>query len=114
MHDRRITEEPSNAHSLYLETLSEVGIVGFGLLVLFLASFVAAAVTLGSRSRGLDRVHGAAATAAASVWLVHAGIDWDWQMASLTGIGLLLAATVYAPERPPEITSLPTSLAGRT
>jgi hypothetical protein len=36
--------------------------------------------------------------AAVIVWVVHAGVDWDWQIAALTGTALVLAAALY-PER---------------
>jgi hypothetical protein len=30
-----------------------------------------------------------------AVWLVHNAFDWDWQMASMTTIGLLLAGLLF-------------------
>jgi hypothetical protein len=29
-------------------------------------------------------------------WLVHACIDWDWEMPALTGCALVLCATLFA------------------
>jgi O-antigen ligase len=79
--DRESGTHVVNAHSLYLETLSELGIVGLILL------FVAIAMILGAfvyRARGPDRAMFAALLAAGLAWTVHAGVDWDWQMPAVT------------------------------
>ena len=66
-----------NAHSLYLELLSELGLPGLVLaatvLLLMLAGFA-------RRARGPDRALFAALLAAGLAWAVHAGVDWDWEM----------------------------------
>jgi hypothetical protein len=73
-----------NAHSLYLETLDELGIVG---LVVLLGALSIPLVT------GLTRSHpSAAALAVYVVFLLHAGIDWDWQMPAVTIAGLAAGA----------------------
>jgi hypothetical protein len=84
----------NDGHSLYLETLSEVGIPGFALLLLgLLPPLAVAASRLGSASR-----HAYAAYLAASVALLaHAGIDWDWETPALfawffASSGVVLAA----------------------
>jgi O-antigen ligase len=80
-----------DAHSLYVESLAEVGPVGLTLLVVALSIPIVAAV----RSRG-HPLAGAGA-GAYTAFLVHAGLDWDWEMPAVTlagllcGIGLLLA-----------------------
>ena len=80
-----------DAHSLYLETLAELGPVGLALLLVALAvPFLA----LGSARR---RPLAAAALGGYVAFLVHAAIDWDWEMPAVTlaglacGIALLLA-----------------------
>jgi O-antigen ligase len=70
-----------NAHSLYLEVLSDLGLVGLALLVLGLVMLVTGVAT---RVKGSDRAVGASLLAAASSWLLHAGVDWDWQMPVIT------------------------------
>ncbi len=70
-----------NAHSLYLETLSDLGLVGLVLLAVCLAMVVAG---VASRVKGSDRAVGAGLLAAAVAWLLHAGVDWDWQMPVIT------------------------------
>jgi hypothetical protein len=73
-----------DAHSLYLETLAELGIVGF-LAVLALFGGVAACVR--------DQ---AAIGAGLAAWAVHAGVDWDWEMPALTLVAVLLAGAAIA------------------
>lgn len=84
----------NDAHSLYVETLGELGLVGFllvvGIVLLVLAGFLA-------RARGPDRVAGAALFGAGVAWALHAGVDWDWEMPAVTlwlfaAGGLALAA----------------------
>jgi O-antigen ligase len=95
MRERRVPIRVRNAHSLYHETLGELGLIGAGLLLLFLASLVAAAIRSRLRPRSLSRSQSAAVAAACSVWLVHSGFDWDWQVPALTGTALVLAATLF-------------------
>jgi hypothetical protein len=71
------------AHSLYLNTLSDLGLVG---IVLLVAVLLAIAVALGRRAFGGG---GAAAAwaglfAAAIAWFAFAGFDWNWQMPAAT------------------------------
>jgi O-antigen ligase/polysaccharide polymerase Wzy-like membrane protein/tetratricopeptide repeat protein len=81
-----------DAHNLYLETLAELGPVGLLLLVALLASpFVAFAF---GRRGSLS----AAALGAYSAYVVHAGVDWDWEVPAVTlaalfcGAGVVIAA----------------------
>ncbi|HEU0318147.1 MAG TPA: O-antigen ligase family protein, partial [Solirubrobacteraceae bacterium] len=66
-----------NAHSLYLEVLSDLGLVGLVLLAVCLATLASGVAT---RVKGSDRAIGASLLAAGACWLLHAGVDWDWQM----------------------------------
>ena len=91
--DRPIPMRVLNAHSLYLETLGELGAVGLGLLALGLGAIV---IGLVLRLRGPDGAVAAAALAATLTWLVHAGVDWDWQLAAVTVWMFGLAAAVLA------------------
>jgi len=74
LQERRSPDTPARAHSVELDALSELGVVGFALLA---SALVVPLVTLARRLRGRD----AAATAAfagAVYWLVHASVDWIW------------------------------------
>ena len=82
-----------DAHSLYLESLAEVGIVGFALitgLILMILGVGAwrAARTTDSEHRALL----AAATAACLAFAVGAAVDWAWELAVLPVAFLILAA----------------------
>jgi O-Antigen ligase len=87
-----------NAHSLYLETLGELGLVGFGLLVAALGAGLVAGI------RGARRYEAAAAAAAVLLaYLVACGIDWLWELPAVSAIGIaaLAAAASSTPAREP-------------
>lgn len=70
-----------DAHSLYAEMLSELGIVGMGLLLLALLTIL---FGIGRRMRGPDRALYATVFAAIVTWCVAAGADWHWEMPVVT------------------------------
>jgi len=70
-----------DGHSLYLEVLGELGIVGLVLVVVPILLILGA---FAWRARGPDRAAGAALLGAGVAWAVHAGIDWDWEMPAVT------------------------------
>jgi O-antigen ligase len=92
---RKVDETVRNAHSLELETLGELGLVGGLLLIAFLGSGAIAAIQSRRHPSALNRSHAAAVAAGLTVWLVHSFVDWDWQVPALTGTVLLLAASLY-------------------
>ena len=89
-----------NAHSLYLETLAETGVVGLALLVSFLLVVLGAAIKLCRRSRYEARVRAAGLMGALIAFLVAASSDWIWQVPALPTAFLVLAAAVLAPASP--------------
>ena len=82
-----------DAHNLYLQTLGELGAVGFGLLVLFLGLPFVAAV----RARRHPLV--APAFGGYVAYLAHAAVDWDWQMPAVTLLALFAGAALVAAGR---------------
>ncbi len=96
-----------DAHSLYAETLGELGIVGLLLLGTTLLLITGRFLTL---ARGPDRVLGGALFAVAAMWLVHAGVEWDWELPAVTvwlfAAGGLALAGVPADHRPVRGTGL--------
>jgi O-antigen ligase len=71
-----------DAHSLYVETLGELGVTGLVLLCSSLALIVFALAR--GVWRGRDRYVYGALLAGAVAWLVRAGLDWDWEMPAVT------------------------------
>jgi hypothetical protein len=86
-----------NAHSLYFETLAELGVVGVALLVGFLVLVAVVGVVAVVRSRYEARTRAAAATAAVIAFMVSAAFDWFWQVPVLPAVVMLLAAALLAP-----------------
>lgn len=91
--DRRVTQNAQDAHSLELETLAELGLVGFAVLIVFLGGLGWGLVRSRRTAMPLSRGESGAVGAALTAWVVHGAIDWDWQVPALTGFALLLAAS---------------------
>jgi hypothetical protein len=89
---RTITEGAEDAHSLPLQTLAELGLVGFAFLLVFVGG-VAAAAAQGARA---GPALAAGPIAALVVYLVHAPLDWDWQMPAVTLVAMVLAGMLLA------------------
>ena len=81
------------AHDLYVQTLAEGGAVGLGLLVALLGLPLIAAV------RGRRHPLVAPAFGAYVAFLVHAAVEWDWQMPAVTLLALFAAAVPVAAAR---------------
>jgi hypothetical protein len=82
-----------DAHSLYLETLAELGPVGLVLLVGALGVPIVAGIK--ARRRSLVP----AALGAYVAYLVHAGVDWDWEMLAVTTAALFCGAAMLVAAR---------------
>jgi tetratricopeptide (TPR) repeat protein len=82
-----------DAHGLYVEVLSELGPVGLALLLAAFALPVVAAVK--ARRRALIP----AAVGAYVAFVVHAGVDWDWEMPAVTLTGLYCGAAILVAAR---------------
>jgi len=85
-----------DAHSLYLETLAELGPVGLGLLAALLALPAAAAVIARKQPLAAPAFGGYVA------YLVHAGQDWDWELPAVTlaALGCAAALLILAEREP--------------
>jgi hypothetical protein len=92
LRERPVREGALEVHSLPLEMLIELGIpglAGFGLL----AGGVAVA---GGRALRRRPEPAPGACAVCAVWLLHAAIDWDWQLPAVTLPAILAAAGLVA------------------
>ena len=95
-----------NAHSLWFETLGELGIVGFLLLAAaFIVAVAEGARRLGGRADG-ERTTIASLLALVAAFAVGAGIDWIWQLPAVAAVcavtlGLLVGpATAFGAAQP--------------
>ena len=90
---RRYNTVVHDAHNLYLETLGEMGPMGLFLLVLVLGAPLAA----------LRRARSAPLAGALCggyvAYLVHAAVDWDWEMPTVTLTALFLGVALLAAAR---------------
>jgi tetratricopeptide (TPR) repeat protein len=93
--NRSFSHFVTDAHSLYLEMLAELGVVGLFLLLVALGAPAVAAV--GARREPLA----VGAIGAYAAYLVHAGIDWDWELTgvSLTALACGVALLLLRPPR---------------
>jgi O-antigen ligase len=87
---RPIQHKVRDAHSLYLEVLAELGPIGLALLLVALGAPLVAAFL----ARGSPLVP--TAVAAYVAYLVHAAVDWDWEMGAVTLAALAVAAALVA------------------
>jgi O-antigen ligase len=98
LQQRRSSEEPVFPHSLAVDLLSETGLVG---TVLFLAFLVGVVRALRRIRAGPDRELAGVLLAGAAAWLLHAQVDWLWEMPVLgiLGMGLVGSALGLVPRR---------------
>jgi hypothetical protein len=92
LRERSEDDTSRDAHSLYLETLAELGLLGFAALLAFLAGLVLSA----RRALEADAASVVGLVAVVATYLLHAALDWDWEMPAVTLIALAAAATVVA------------------
>jgi hypothetical protein len=89
-----LAHEPVNvsrvrdAHNLYVETLAELGPVGLALLIATLAT------PLVVLRRARHHPLAPAAAGAYVAYVVHTGVDWDWELPAVTLAGLLCASAI--------------------
>jgi hypothetical protein len=92
-----------DAHSLYVETFAELGVVGVALLGLaLLVPLIAAA-----RARRHRLVPAAAAAYVA--WVAHAAMDWHWEVVGVTMVALLAGGVALLAVERSEIHPVPST-----
>jgi O-antigen ligase len=87
LHYRTVDSFARDAHSLYVETLAELGPLG---LVLVLAAL---ATPFAGARRRLDPLSAAAAGGYVA-FVVHLGVDWDWELPAVTLAGVTCGAAL--------------------
>ena len=83
----RSSETPARAHSLWLDSLSETGLLGFAVLLLVFAPPVAAVAR-----RARSELTAAGVLAACVYFLAHASVDWIWTFPAVGALAMLLLA----------------------
>ncbi len=94
--EREVAFHARDAHNLYLETLAELGPLG---LVLLLGTL---ALPLAALPVARRLAYAPAAVGAFSAYLLHAAVDWDWEMPAVTIAALCCGAVLLARTRPDE------------
>ena len=91
--DRHTIYDVLDAHSLYAEALGELGLIGALLAV------VALGLPLVALRRARTQPLVAVAGGTYGAFLLHAGLDWDWEMPALTIGGLACACAMLVAAR---------------
>jgi O-antigen ligase len=87
LRERSIREAVRDVHSLEIEMAAELGIVGLIALALLIGGVAAAAADALRRHPS----EAAGASAALLAWLLHASIDWHWQLPAVSLPAIVLA-----------------------
>ena len=85
-----------DTHSLYFQTLGELGIPGLVLIIGFVGGALLLGVSRALRAPPSLRLGLAAATAGAATFAVAAAVDWDWQLGVLPATFMMLVAVIAA------------------
>src|SRR5215208_3623337 len=93
--ERPVPQPARDAHSLFLETLAELGPLGLALLLVAFAAPVVAAV------RTRDDPLTPAALGPFAAFAAHAAQDWDWELPAATVPALVCAVALLAASRGP-------------
>jgi hypothetical protein len=99
--ERHTAEEPRVTHSLPLQLLAELGIVGALLGATVLGGVLLAAWRFVRSGPGRDSTF-AGAIGALGYWTAHASIDWLWQLPAIALPALALAGGLVACVSPPQ------------
>jgi len=96
LRERRISETVKDTHSLEVELAAELGLLG----LLGLAALVGGVAVAGRTALRRDRMVAAGPIAVLVAWILHASIDWDWQLPAVTLPAVVLAGMVLALAEP--------------
>jgi UDP-GlcNAc:undecaprenyl-phosphate/decaprenyl-phosphate GlcNAc-1-phosphate transferase len=99
--ERRTAEDVRQPHSIELQALSELGLVGGGLVAIFIGAVLVGLVRRASLARRSPADAGLVVAAGGIflVWLVHTSVDWVHLIPGVTGVALAAAAVLLSPWR---------------
>jgi O-Antigen ligase len=86
-----------NAHSLYVQTLGELGLVGLALVAAVVLGGIGVAAIRTLRSSGPERAAAAAVLAAFTGFSVSLALDWMWELPAVPILAFALLGLVVAP-----------------
>ena len=97
--ERRTSEDIRQPHSLPMQTLAELGLVGMLFLLLFVGAVIAGLWRQSRRALEVParRTVAVAAGGAFAAWLAHTSVDWLHNIPGVTGVALCAAAALVAP-----------------
>jgi tetratricopeptide (TPR) repeat protein len=97
--ERRTSEDIRQPHSLPLQVLAELGVVGALALLAFIGAVFAGLWRLARQAKEstAPRLVAVAAGGAFVAWLAHTSVDWLHNLPGVTGIALCAAAALVAP-----------------
>ena len=104
LRERPIREAVRDVHSLEIEMATELGIVGLIALALLIGGTATAAAGALRRHRS----EAAGASAALLAWLLHASIDWHWQLPAVSLPALVLAGMLIVLAEEPTVSGATT------
>jgi cytochrome c-type biogenesis protein CcmH/NrfG len=90
-----------DAHSLYLETLGELGIVGFLLVVAVVLVGLVEGARRALAADGDSRVTAAALSATFAGYAFAVGFDWMWELTAVSAVGFVALALTTGPATSP-------------
>lgn len=85
-----------DAHSLFFESLAELGPVGLTLIVGFLAALLWKGTAGALRATGSRRTYLAGSVGAVASFLVAVSLDWNWELAVIPVTILVIGAAICA------------------
>jgi UDP-GlcNAc:undecaprenyl-phosphate GlcNAc-1-phosphate transferase len=112
---RATTEDVRQPHSVELQALSELGLVGALLLLAFVIALGAGAYHLARAGRDSSAARFLAVSAGGAVvaWLVHTSVDWIHLLPGVTGAALAFAAVLLVRREPESAERAGLAAAGR-
>ncbi|HUQ23147.1 MAG TPA: O-antigen ligase family protein [Gaiellaceae bacterium] len=96
---REAASPVTEPHSVPLQFLAGLGLVGAALFAALVAAATMAAVAARRRLQGEERDAAAALSVALALWLAHALVDYDWDFVAVTGPALFAAGALASAGR---------------